>query len=87
MPEMPKLKTFPYETEVVCKSCHPADRDEPPHMQCREERAHGGSQLHRVLECPNCGYRDDDVVDIRTGRVTFNRELDDAAARGVQRKI
>jgi hypothetical protein len=82
MPETPQLKKFPYDTEIRCKVCHPADREEPPFMQCREERARPGNQVQRVLECPNCGERDDDIFDLRLNRVVFNRDLDDAAARG-----
>ena len=78
----PTAKKLPYLTEVPCKVCHPADQDGPPAMECREERAHQGSVLHRVLVCPNCGTQDDDLYDPISKTVVFNRELDDAAAMG-----
>jgi hypothetical protein len=80
---MPELKTFPYDTDIPCKVCKPAHLDEPPKMQVRMERNHPSGNIHRTLECPNCGERSDDLWNPQLQSVVFNRELDDAAARGL----
>jgi hypothetical protein len=80
---VPELKKFPYDTDQRCKVCHPADLDEPPFLQVKAERSHPSGNILRVLECPNCGERADDLWNPTLKRVVFNRELDDAAARGL----
>jgi len=76
MPEMPQLKTFPYDTSTRCSVCHPAKLDEPPFMQVRAERTHAGTTVQRDLVCPNCGASDVDLFDQRTQSVVFNRKLE-----------
>jgi hypothetical protein len=79
---MPEIKKLPYDTEIRCKVCHPADQDEPPFIQVRMERAHPSGNIHRTLECPNCGFTDSDLWNPVLKTVVFNRELDEAASRG-----
>lgn len=85
MPEIPKLKTYPYQTEKRCATCHPADLVDPPFFDCVSESAYAGTQVVRNLLCPNCGARDTDVFDTRTGRVMLDHDIDIRAARGVKR--
>jgi len=82
MPEIPQIKKFPYKTDISCKICHPADQDEPPKVECHSELVHAGTVVQRTLICPNCSAQDTDLMDTRSGRVVFNREMDLAAARG-----
>jgi hypothetical protein len=86
MPDMPVLKKFPYDSGVPCKVCHPADKDDPPNLLCKMEIKREGTTVQRVLECPNCEARADDIWDPVHKRVMFNAEMDIAAARGPQRK-
>lgn len=83
MPDMPQLKQYPYTTTRRCTVCHPADLEEPPFMRCFAEVKRGGTTVERQLECPNCGERDQDIYDTRTGRVTFDKALDIQAAKGL----
>jgi hypothetical protein len=86
MPEIPQLKSFPYPTTKRCAICHPADSAEPPFVNCESEVRHAGTQVVRNLCCPNCGNRDTDIFDTRTGRVMFDHDLDIRAARGLTPK-
>lgn len=85
-PEMPVLKKFPYETTIECQACWPTDRESRPRLICKMEIKREGTQVQRVLECPCCEGRDDDVFDVVTQRTMFNRKMDDAAMRGASRK-
>lgn len=82
MPEVPQLKRFPYQTAKRCATCHPASLPDPPCYDCVSEMAYAGSQVTRSLLCPNCGARETDVFDTRTGRVMLDHDIDIRAARG-----
>lgn len=86
MPEIPQLKAFPYTTTKRCATCHPADTAEPPFYECVSESAYAGTQVVRNLHCPNCGARETDVFDLRSGRVMFDHDIDIRAARGATPK-
>jgi len=86
MPDVPQVKKFPYDTGIQCKICHPGgEGEDPPNLRCLMERVRGGNVVHRSLECPNCGARNDDLYDLVTKTVVFNRTMDEEAARGPRR--
>ena len=65
MPLVPEQK--PYDTETLCPIC-----SANPKMVCKFESVFAGSNKTRHLECPNCGYVTQDVVNER-GQVVLKK--------------
>jgi len=65
VPLVPDQK--PYETDKDCPVCAPK-----PKLTCVFESIFAGSNKTRHLECPNCGYRTQDVVN-EIGQVILSK--------------